>query len=83
VPKSKVINIKEWRNRDTGQVLRYLTEQWENGLLDGLVLQSLDNRGAERTYFTGAYRRNPDRALSAGLKMSVYRTMLAGGFESN
>lgn len=79
---TKVTRLSDWKNRDSAQLLRHLAEQLERGNLHGLCLQMVDAKGRETAFFTGLYGRDQDFALSAGLKLSMKMTMLAGGFRS-
>ena len=65
-----VVQMEAYRNRDIGVVLKHLLSRWEDGELRSLAACCKDDRGIEEVTFTGGYREDPARALSAALMMS-------------
>lgn len=83
MPQRNVVNLAEWRDRETARLLAYLQKRFESGDLGGLIVQSINPRGKERTHMTGLYDTNRERALGAILRLSIAMTAANGGFQDS
>lgn len=83
MPHRKVVNLGEWRDKDTAKIIAYLMKRLEAGDLGGLVVQSIDKKGNERVHTTGVYSTDRKKAVAAALALSIRMTASAGGFEDS
>lgn len=78
----RVVNLAEWRDRDSAALLAYLNGQLQSGDLGGLMVQSISRDGKkERVYMTGIYDQDKEKALGAALHLSVMITAATGDFQ--
>lgn len=80
-PAPNVVSLAEFKRREVRELLDYLSERLAADDLAGLVIQSVDPRGEERVHMTGVYRKDPLRAASAVLQLSMKITVATGGFD--
>lgn len=66
----KVVNLMEYRNRDSIAVLRYLTRLALRGELAGLALCYRHRRGNDEYAFTGVFMVDAASALKAANRIS-------------
>lgn len=64
-----VVPIAQYRARDTVAVLKFLLEQAESGILNGVAVCALHTDGEEDVMFTDAYKRKPRTAGAAASRM--------------
>jgi hypothetical protein len=69
-----VVNLAEFRNRDTLAVLRALIERAIRGELFGLAVCAL-RPGHEDIYFTGMYLADPAKAVNAAARIKTRLTL--------
>lgn len=65
----KLVSLASYRNRELVGVLKGLLEMAENGHAQGLAFVVKVGRGAHRTGLAGDYRRHPDEAVSAAVRL--------------
>ena len=70
-----VVEMREFRGRDTLKALSHLMAMAIRGELEGLAVCARDAGGKEHIAFTGAYK-DPAKALNASVRMSVRLTQL-------
>lgn len=73
-----VLRLVEYKCQETISILKVLLELALRGRLRGLVVLYRSEDGEERTVCTGAYKRNPNKAAGASLRMSI-QMMQANG----
>jgi hypothetical protein len=77
----KVVSLQAWRDRDTAALIAHLQKRLEAGDLGGLIVQSINKKGKERTHMTGIYDMDREKAAGAILKLSIQMTAARGGFD--
>lgn len=65
----QVVRLAEYRNRELVEVIKGLLQMAEDGDAQGLVFVVKIGRGNHRPGVAGDYRRFPDEALPATLRM--------------
>lgn len=69
-----VVRLAEYRNRELVEVIRGLLQMAEDGDAQGLAFVVKMGRGDHRPGIAGDYKRFPDEALPATLRMERYLT---------
>lgn len=69
-----VIELAEFANRDTAQVLRSLLDLAERGELAGVTVMYRERNGREDFAFSGVFRTRPVRAVNAAQRL-IWRLM--------
>jgi hypothetical protein len=65
-----LVSLAEYKNREVVAVLRELTQLAEKGQARGLAfVVKVGRRGGHRLGLVGDYRRNPDEALGAAVRL--------------
>lgn len=69
-PAMEVRNIADYRCRETVAVLTHLLERARTGELTGVALCTRAHNQPVELVFTDAFRRDPEQALRAALRLS-------------
>jgi hypothetical protein len=75
-----VVDMREYRSRETVAVLTYLLDRARKGELDGVSLSARFPDGREEIAFTGSYRTRPERSLASAVRVVL---RLAGLLEDD
>lgn len=67
----KLVNLAEYRNRELVAVCKELLRLAEEGEAMGLAFVLKLGRGDHRGGLSGDYRRNPDEALAAAVRLKM------------
>lgn len=65
----KLVNLVEYKNRELVAVLKGLTQLAESGQATGLAFVVKLGRGVHRPGLAGDYRRSPEEALAAAVRL--------------
>lgn len=73
---ASVVQLVEYKSRETAQVLQALTDMARRGELVGVALCYRTKDHEEHSAFTGAYKVHPGKAVNAAMRLSWKLTQL-------
>lgn len=66
-----VLQLVKFNNRETIEALEWLAQQARLGFVTAFAGCYRDKHGNEQAAFTGVYRAQPEKAVAAGVRLSI------------